>query len=295
MTRHTTTTVLRATAAALAAGLAGCATATDPTGPHPAPVPDEVVAAATSSDPILDGVADDDAWRGAAETVIRMEAVEWKFDATVRAAVREGTLHLLVRWPDTTEDRAHKVWTPQPDGSWAAGPEREDVLAVGFPISGEFTGDMTSPVECVWDVWQWKSARTDPAGFSMDKTHGHTFADPGGKRHAHDLGDGRTLHIVRPEDAGRSATKSLPKPAGAGAQTPQYAAQAPDGSAADVRARGRWADGWWTVELSRALSTGHADDADFGARATVPFALAILDRAEDEHHAVSGPLVLRLR
>ena len=34
----------------------------------------------------------------------------------------------------------------------------------------------------------------------------------------------------------------------------------PTSSRADIRARGVWADGYWTVEFGRALQTGHEDD-----------------------------------
>lgn len=254
----------------------------------------ELVAHRADTAPVTDGRGDDAAWSGAPELAVRLEGAAGTHDAKLRAVVHDGTLHLLVRWNDTTEDREHKVWTPKAEGGFAAGPEREDVFAIGFPISGEFTGDMLSPVECVWDVWQWKSFRTDPAGYAMDKSHVHSFTDPGGKRYVHELADGRKLHIVRPEDKGTSATKTLKAPE-SGGRTPQYAAQVPSGSASDVRARGTWQDGTWTLELSRPLSTGHADDAELAGRDTVAFSLAILDRADDEDHAVSPLLSLRLR
>jgi hypothetical protein len=50
------------------------------------------------------------------------------------------------------------------------------------------------------------------------------------------------------------------------------------------------------VELRRTLVTGHTDDADLSAllRDGVPFAAAVLDRNEDEDHASSPVLRLRL-
>ena len=268
--------------------LAACASA--PEGP-----PTEVLAVYAGVTPRIDGIADDAAWRLGEELPITLTVEKSLVHGTVRALVGGDWLYLLVRWRDTTEDREHKVWTPKPGGGFVVGPEREDVLAVGFPISGEFTGDMTSPVECVWDVWQWKSARTDPVGRAMDKTHVNTFTDPGGKRHVHDLPDGRKLHIARPEDAGTSATKTIPAPESGASRTPQYEPQEPAGSAGDVLAKGEWKDGWWTVELARKLGTGNADDIDFRGREVLPFALAVLDHDEDEHHATSPVLSLRLR
>ena len=256
---------------------------------------DTVRAAASASAPVVDGVADDAAWSGATWLRTTLTGPDGTHDARVAAVVSGGRVFLAVRWTDATEDRVHKAWKPG-ESKWVSGPEREDVLAVGFPISGEFTGDMTSPLDCVWDVWHWKAARTDGAGFAMDKRHVNTMTDPGGRRHVEKLSDGRSLYITRPEDAGRSATRSIPAPSPAAAITtaPQFEAQEPDGSAADVRARGAWKDGWWTVEFSRALDTGHADDAPFTGDA-IAFALAVLDHAEDEAHAVSPRLTLALR
>jgi Ethylbenzene dehydrogenase len=268
--------------------LAACASSAD--GP-----PTEVLAVYAGTPPTIDGGDDDAAWGLAEELPVTLTYEQSYVHGTVRALVGGEWIYLLVRWRDTTEDREHKVWTPKPGGGFVVGPEREDVLAVGFPISGEFTGDMTSPVECVWDVWQWKSARTDPAGHAMDKSHVHSFTDPGGKRHVHDLPDGRKLHIARPEDSGTSATKTIAAPETGAARTPQYEAQEASGSAGDVLAKGVWKDGWWTVEMARKLGTGNADDLDFRGLGTVPFALAVLDHAEDEHHAASPVLTLRLR
>jgi len=247
-------------------------------------------AALAARAPVVDGRADDPVWAWAPVLEVDLTGPTGPTSCQVQGVLHEGRVTLLVRWADPDESREHKPWVRGAEG-WAAGPEREDVLAVAFPVEGEFTADMLSPVDAVWDVWQWKAARTDPAGFAMDKSHVNSLSDPGGERHQHILPDGRRLYIARPEDEGRSATLELPRPE-VGDRAPRYRAQEPDGSAADVRARGHWADGHWTVELSRALSTGHADDAELAGVRSTPFALAVLDRAEDEDHASSE--VLRL-
>lgn len=268
-----------------------CAATACATSPREEPG-DTVRARRAASAPALDGAADDATWRDATWLVRTLESPAGRIDARVAAAVTGDEIHMCVRWADTTEDRDHRPWTFA-GGSWKPGAQLEDVLAVGFPISGEFTADMEAPVECVWDVWHWKACRTDPAGYAMDKSHVHTMTDPGGKRHASPVADGRTVYIRRPEDAGTSATRTMKEPAHDGGPTvAQFEAQAPTGSAADVRARGAWKDGWWTVELSRKLDTGNADDAPLAHGTTIPFALATLDHDVDEHHAVSGKLHL---
>ncbi|MCG3135519.1 MAG: hypothetical protein HMLKMBBP_03210 [Planctomycetes bacterium] len=257
--------------------------------------PKRLIVARAAVAPVIDGRADDPAWNEAKSLRVPVKGPMGERTVDLRAVLVGDVLHVAAKWDDATEDRAHKVWTAAADGTMKAGPEREDVLAFGFPIRGEFVADMTAPVECAWDVWQWKSARTDGAGYAMDKSHVHTFADPGGKRYAHKLDDGRTLHIARPEDKGASATKSHKAPAAGSPPAPQFEAQTPGGSAADVRAKGAWRNGRWTVELARRLATGQPDDAviDLVGDGGTEFVVAVFDRCEDEHHATSD--VLRMR
>ena len=275
---------------ACAAALAGCAApAADP------PAADFVRAVRLDAPLVVDGLADR-GWDAAPETTVPLEGSGGPSACRVRAAVVHGSLHLLLRWEDATEDRAHRPWVRDAAGAWTAAGDLEDQASVAFPLEGPFTADMTSPVEALWDVWHWKAFRTDPAGYAQDRVHRMSLSDPGGKRHEERLPDGRTLFIVRPEDAGDPVTQTLAAPLdeAAAGPAPQYRARRPTGSAADVAARGAWRDGVWTLELARALRTGHADDRDLLDLDAIPFAIAILDRAVDEAHASSGVLRLHL-
>lgn len=280
------------TALLLAAALAGCAAAPEPPEPPPAP-PDavEVPAVEVDASPVVDGVDNDPAWAAAREREVLLKGVAGPPSCLVRAVTCRGTLFLVVRWRDDTENRVHKPWVRDADGGWTRGKEREDAVAVAFPLEGEFTADMLSPADATWDVWHWKAGRTDPSGHAQDRMHLMTLADPGGERHAQRLPDGRTVHIRRPEDAGLGTTEPLSAPVGE-ERGPGFRARTPDGSAADVFARGQWSGGWWTVEFARAFRTGHADDRDFTGLDEIPFALAVLDHAEDEDHAASPPVRL---
>jgi len=55
----------------------------------------------------------------------------------------------------------------------------------------------------------------------------------------------------------------------------------PTGSAADVRAKGVWRDGRWTVELQRRLFTGHDDDTRFEPARRYKMAISTHDRSGD--------------
>jgi hypothetical protein len=51
----------------------------------------------------------------------------------------------------------------------------------------------------------------------------------------------------------------------------------PSGSAADVQAKGEWANGKWTLELARKLNTGNPDDAAFDVSRTYKIAVEVQD------------------
>lgn len=64
-------------------------------------------------------------------------------------------------------------------------------------------------------------------------------------------------------------------------------------SRGDVRARGRHANGGWTIELRRRLSTGNADDAPLPRGQALPFSLAYFDATRQyapfEHATLPQP------
>ena len=62
---------------------------------------------------------------------------------------------------------------------------------------------------------------------------------------------------------------------------PAYAIKEPTGSGADVRAKGKWENGYWTVELLRKLNTGYPDDTAFDPARTYAMAVAVQDRTGD--------------
>jgi hypothetical protein len=141
---------------------------------------------------------------------------------------------------------------------------------------------MFAPEKATWDVWHWKAARTNPQGFAMDKLHRYTRAQPEGKAKQYDARDGKPLWIARPEDSGDSVETKQPAPATYTADTvPQFTPGRPLGSTADVRAQGRWSEGRWTLELERALDTGHADDTRFDVARSYRMAASLFDHTGD--------------
>ncbi|MFH1736581.1 MAG: hypothetical protein ABH838_01650, partial [Actinomycetota bacterium] len=72
----------------------------------------------------------------------------------------------------------------------------------------------------------------------------------------------------------------------------------PSGSRVDLKGVGAWKDGWWTLEFSRKLNTGHDDDVQFGSKdgkliSGNVFDLALFNDTRFGHTA-SGPVTLVL-
>lgn len=251
--------------------------------------------------PKLDGVADDECWKSAKEVTIAVdlpkEILKPK-DSMKARFVHDGTnVHVLLIWSDKTKSDQHKpfTWVKEDKAYIESARLVEDGCYLAFELEGKFNVNMRAGVDAKWDLWQWKAARTNGAGYAMDKSHVYTRKKPEAKAEFVKLIDGKFGYIQRPEDAGKSATKkNTPPKDKKGDTVAQYEPQVPDGSAADVKAKGAWKDGVWTVEFSRKLKTGNADDKEFVPGAGCAVAFGFAREAEDEEHLVSMPYTLQL-
>lgn len=245
--------------------------------------------------PIIDGAGNDDAWKFAKPLNLDVAgvwglAIGTSTKVTVKAVYTDSHIAFLVSWDDATrDDKIHKPWTWVAEKKiYETGKEQEDAVALAFELSGPFTADMLSSVDAVWDLWTWKATRTDPVGYALDKTHRYSTAKPEGKAKEYPSRTGTPIWIQRPDDAGKSTQTSLPAPTEyAGDKAPAYRIGEPSGSAADIRAKGRWENGRWTVEFMRALNTGHLDDTAFETKKTYAMAVAVQDRTGDMDKASS--------
>lgn len=218
-----------------------------------------VYAVKTAEVPSIDGDGGEAAWAAAGEETIR--------DARLGVDIRLKALHtgqeifFLVSFPDAGEDRLHKPWDWNKDlEAYQIGHQREDTSVFKWSMSGNSV-DLSnfSDDDYRADVWYWKANRTDPAGFADDKSH--ILSGEEGKKSLKLTSRSRkTRYLVRLGDAGTSAQEKLLLTDYQGDVHDQYASRRPDGSRADVRARGVWKNGRWTVEFARRLDTGNDDD-----------------------------------
>ena len=212
----------------------------------------------------------------------------------VTAGRHDGRVFLLARWRDGTEDRVHKPWVWDLDtGRYVTGPEREDRFALQFAMAGDYDTNWASGRTFVADMWHWKASRSDPHGLAHDKLTRITREKQLRSAKIRDPLGG-TLYVARPSDGGGSLYTTARYGRRQAPVMPKYLlARSVTGSVADVSARGVWRDGTWTLELSRALDTGHDDDVRFRSGTPVLGGIAIFDHSENDDHAVSPVVTFR--
>ncbi len=167
------------------------------------------------------------------------------------------------------------------------------------------------------DLWHWKAVRSNPVGYTEDgyvKDNPSKEPEKGRKR---DAGSGTKAKSNRTKDKSKPAYMQDPsKPASIkgsllvneavkitdavafneGDEIPGYMLNAAwKDSFADVKTKGVWKDGEWTVMMSRKLKTGNDDDVQFNTRKKYPFATAVFDNSGGEHSYNSEPLKLEFK
>lgn len=209
----------------------------------------------------------------------------------IKVGVFQERVYLAMRWPDETADLEYKGW--EWNGTkYSESSKRDDMLAVRFNMDGEFDRTMLSTKSYKVDLWLWSAARTNPAGLAEDWTHTVSTKpiDDAAEYEVQGIG---TVYIKKVRDAGNPIYKALRAPKEKGAsRAPSFEILGnASGSVADVSAKGAWKAGNWSLEMSRKLNTGHADDLAFRPATKVLGQIAVFNRGSDENKSVSEPLV----
>jgi hypothetical protein len=251
--------------------------------------------------PAIDGKAGDKAWSSAAQYIIK--DIRLAEDIKLKTVHTGDSIYFMVSFPDSAEDRLHKPWVWNKDlEAYQIGPQREDTFAFKWSMSGNNV-DLSnfSDDDYKADVWYWKANRTDPAGFSDDKSHFLGSEEAKKSKHLSSK-TGKSRYLVRKGDSGAAAQKKVLLTDYQGDVKEQYMSQQPDGSHADIKARGVWQDGTWTIEFARKLDTGNPDDIKFETGGKYLFGVSItglygekIDKAKAHPYGqgrISEPLFL---
>lgn len=233
----------------------------------------ELVSVKVKNAPVIDGKAGDAAW-SSAKPIVTYDPLA-KIKLTLRSVYTGDRLYFLVSFPDKTENRHHKtqIWVPG-QSRYRIGADREDTFVFKWSMEAGLVDihiDAKAPYKA--DIWYWKSHRTDHAGYADDKMHVYSsLRTPNSTSLLSKYGS--RFYLTRPGDSGHAAYKTVIHGAHIGDRAPLYKFATPQGSRADVRAKGVWRDGVWTLEFARKLVTGNADDVQFNTRQAYAFGVS---------------------
>lgn len=223
-----------------------------------------LIAAKVDTLSVIDGKDDDAAWAKAKAIITHDQKAN--IDITIKAVYGSERICFLVKFPDVDESRTHKSWVwDKTKEIYVTGQDREDVFQLLFSMEKKPVDlSIYADNHYIADVWFWKACRTDPAGYADDKIHYLLDKAPDDKKGTQLVNKaGKTMYLIRDNDAGSQAFKSTVYGEYQGNILQRFIIQEPAGSVADIKAKGRWQDGFWVVELSRLLDTGHTDDVVF--------------------------------
>lgn len=278
---------------------------------------------------------DDPAWQKAKAVNVPFEGKEKftgkKASVDTRAVYTDQEIYFLFSWEDATRSVTKGAW--QFDGQkWSHQKGNEDRISLLFEINrinnfatkgcavvchvpegapnakdGKFG---TTSAAQIGDLWHWKAARSDPAGFADDTWLTMISEKKGGRKS--DAGEGGdTKNMTADESMPKYMLAPGKKLVGNDILLVSHATEikdysafktgdtityqmpnTPQGSRADIKAVSRYKDGSWSVILYRQLDTGHEDDVAFNPRKKYNFAMALFDDSGDENSYDSEVLSL---
>ena len=228
--------------------------------------------------PVLDGIDGDNAWQG----ITAVETLDHSSQRPIEImSCHDGeNVYFKVRSFDLSRSDTHKTWVwNEGEGIYIQGDDREDCLVLKWKTSGgnmSYHHEVAEPHTA--DVWFWKARRTNPAGYFDDKhqvvsqtASEDVFAYPSDKY--------GTLYITRKGDSGRSAYEEKFFFENKGPAVHKFYPREPQGSRADIKGKGKWENNYWTIEFSRKLDTGHADDIVISKDKECEFGICLYEMA----------------
>lgn len=236
-----------------------------------------LVAVKTGITPIIDGNDLDACWADA-EAIITHDKVA-DIDVTLKALYSDKEVFLLVSFPDPDESRTHKSWAwDKKSELYKTSTDIEDTFVFKWNMSPESVDlSVYSDNPYSADIWFWKACRSDPMGYADDKIQILSFIKPEiniEKSLVLTSKSGATTYLLRQGDKGITAFKTRMIFEYEGDTVSRFVSREPEGSSKDVRAKGMWKDGRWTIEFSRSLVTGNYDDVEFDLSRGVQFGVS---------------------
>ena len=281
---------------------------------------------------------DDAAWGKARGIDVPFEGKEvfagQHTSVATKAVYTKDNIFFLYQWKDANQSITKGAWQYK-EGNWVHQKGNEDRISMLFEINrinnfatkgcaivchvpegasnakdGKF-GTLTTAEK--GDLWHWKAARSDPAGYADDTWLTMISEKKGGRKK--DKGSGGDKKNITEDKSkpkymlaqGKSLDKDGILLASHAVEITDYSVfkdgdtityrmpKIPTGSFADIKADSRYANGEWTVMLSRKLDTGNPDDTAFNPKRKYNFAMALFDNSGDEDSYDSEVITLKFK
>lgn len=232
-----------------------------------------VIASKVAQEPTIDGVANDKVWSQTNAITTHDNIAD--IDMVLKAVYTDKKIFFLVTYPDKDKSEGHKTWTwNKQKQEYETGKDREDTFVFKWNME-------TKPVDLsvfadnpyLADIWFWKACRTNPVGYADDKFQ-HLGTKPSKKAKELLSKSGKKMYLQRVGDSGKSSYRGKTIIDYLGDNVPNYKTRQPQGSRADIKAKGIWKDGQWTIEFGRALVTGNGDDIPFDIKQSYQFGVS---------------------
>jgi hypothetical protein len=182
--------------------------------------------------PKIDGSGDDPQWSNIPYYIVKIDGENREIEVRIKTCRNEKTFFMLIQFPESLIVEKQKTWKWDKEKKiYVPGIEIENSLTLLFFKDSIHTNSA--------DVWIWRAARTNIAGYADDMVM---------------LGNSYQM------DKGKSCWFSKFFGEFAGSELPRFYQRTPTGSAGDVKAKGKWKNKMMTIEFARKLKTGHTDD-----------------------------------
>jgi len=209
--------------------------------------------------PIIDGAGDDTIWASAQK--IELDDTIAKHKLYFSALHNGDSIAIKIHYPDKQANQDHKtlVWDSA-SSRYKASSKREDTMVLKWAMNPFYTDiSLSSNSSYQADIWFWKAFRTDPMGYADDKIHIYSKIPKSKATRLHSKNNS-LFFLQRKGDQGNSSYTTNVLMEKKKQQESRYIHRQPSGSRADVKAKGKWHKGEWTIEFLRKLDTGHSDD-----------------------------------
>jgi len=254
----------------------------------------EIPSVKVENAPEIDGAGMDAVWAKVKPISVADAASRAKI--LLRSVYTDDQIFFLVQYPDTAENFLHKPWVwNAAEKKYESGSHREDTFVFKWNMMDHDVNlSNFSDDDYRADVWYWKANRTNPAGYADDKNQKLSDSQSEKSTEIESL-TGKKRFLSRHSDKGKPAYTEFKPTTYTEALVDRYPKSMPEGSRADVIAKGQWKNGNWTIEFERKLDTGHSDDVQFDLSKKYLFGVSIFSLYGKPHDPNSPNLYGRGR